>query len=120
MGKAIARVGDKVEGTCYGEYRRNKKTRSESGTFTGEIVSGSSIIFEKGKPIARVGDIVKIHKHYPHSGHYDSLETTAIIKQGSFIMFEKGKGIAYVGCSVSGDDLEGKIVSGSDNLFISK
>ncbi|AEB77332.1 hypothetical protein CbC4_4132 (plasmid) [Clostridium botulinum BKT015925] len=33
MGKAIARVGDKVEGVCYGEYRYGKRTRSES-TYT--------------------------------------------------------------------------------------
>lgn len=136
MSHAIARVGDKVEGTCNGDYDSWEivghtggkhshpiygwVTRHETGSFSGQIISGSDITFESGKAIARVGDKVRINKNYSHSNHHDDINLITTITEGSSIMFDKGHAVAYVGCIVSGNGFNGKIISGSDKLFVNK
>lgn len=136
MSKAIARVGDRVEGTCVGSYDSWEVvghtggehshaiygwvTRHETGTFSGQIISGSNIAFESGRAIARVGDKVQINKSYSHSHHHDSINLITTISKGSSIMFDKGHAVAYVGCEIQGNGFKGKIVSGSNKIFVSK
>lgn len=125
----VARVGDSVRGSCYGDYLYTvcgkttcwDVTRSEGGSASGYIRSGSHNVFCNGKPVARVGDNVNISKDYSHGRHLDSLNITATISSGSSTVFCNGKSIARVGDRSSGSNCSGLTIrSGSSNVFNNK
>lgn len=100
---AIARVGDRHEGTCsHGDICC---PHSVSGVFTG----GSPDVFANGQAIIRVGD--PLEHNCPHCGTGESA-------QGSPDVFANGIAVSRVGDSVTYPGGGGTIVEGSPDVFV--
>lgn len=120
----VARVGDKIVGSCRGQYRKWEHIRDdpiwgedeegnpviigydpvydwvyywETGTVTGSIITGSSNVKVNGRGVARIGDQAALTKHYANSNHLDPLNVTGTITSGSTSIKANGKGVAFVG-----------------------
>ena len=125
----IARIGDKVNGSCRGSYEYTTcgkttcwtSTSSENGYIAASISKGSHNVFCNGKAIARVGDDVDIHKKYPNSGHLDNLNIIGHIVSGSETVFCNGKPVAWQNGKIEASGCSNVSISeGSHNVFNNK
>jgi uncharacterized Zn-binding protein involved in type VI secretion len=142
----VARIGDKIVGSCRGQYRKWEHIRDdpiwgedeegnpviigydpvydwvyywETGTVTGSIITGSSNVKVNGRGVARIGDQAALTKHYANSNHLDSLNVVGTITSGSSSVKANNQKIAYVGSTLEAQGCSRlTIESGSPNVYV--
>ena len=100
MANPVARIGDKLDGTC---YHPSHKSPIHTG---GTVISGSDKTTCEGLPVARLGD--KVISNCGHSGTIVTASSTGT---------DTGIGIAAVGDKTSGYYVA-TIISGANKTVV--